>query len=47
MDYPTFRPETKPSYKQQTSQRNNFAEYNYSYVNRSKTTEPSNMNTQN
>ena len=33
MDYPTFRPVTKPSYKQQTSHRNNFVEHNYNYVN--------------
>ena len=31
MDYQTFRPVTKPSYKQQTSHRNNFAEHNYNY----------------
>ena len=30
MDYQTFRPVTKPSYKQH---RNNFAEHNYNYVN--------------
>ena len=35
MDYQTFRPVTKPSYKQH---RNNFAEHNYNYVNRPKTT---------
>ena len=29
MDYPTFRPVTKPSYKQQKSYRNNFAEHKY------------------
>ena len=45
MDYPTFRPATKPSYKEIKSQRNNFAEHNYNYVNRSKTTKPSNKNT--
>ena len=32
MDYPKFRPVTKPSYKQQTSHRKNFAEHNYNYV---------------
>ena len=47
MDYQAFRPVTKPSYKQKTSHRNNFAEHNYNYENRSKTTKPSNMNTQN
>ena len=46
MDYPLFRPVTKPSYKQQISHRNNFAEHNFNYVNRSKTTKPSNMNSQ-
>ena len=38
MDYPTFRPVTKPSYKQQTSHRKNVAEHNYSYVNGPKRT---------
>ena len=33
-------PVTKPSYKQQTSHRNNFAEHNYNYVNGPKTTKP-------
>ena len=47
MDYQAFRPVTKPSYKQKTSPRNNFAEHDFNYVNRSKTTKPSNMNTQN
>ena len=47
MEHPTFRSITKPSYKQQTSHRNNFAEHNYYYVNRSKITKPSKMNTQN
>ena len=42
-----FRPITKQSFKQQTSQRNNFAEQNYIYVNGPKTTKPSKINTQN
>ena len=47
MDYPTFQPVTKPSYKQQTSHRNNFAEHNYNYVYGPKPTKPFKMNTQN
>ena len=47
MDYQTFRLVTKPSYKQKTSHRKSFTEHNYNYVNRSKTTKPSNMNTHN
>ena len=47
LGYPTFRPVTITSYKQQTSHRNNFAEHNYNYGNRSETTKPSNKNTQN
>ena len=39
-DYQTFRPVTKPSYKQQTTHRNSFAEHNYNYVNGPKTTKP-------
>ena len=35
MDYQTFRPVTKPSYKQH---KNDFAEHNYNYVNGPKTT---------
>ena len=35
MDYQTFGPVTKPSYKQH---RNNFAEHNHIYVNGPKTT---------
>ena len=46
MDYPTFQPVTKPSYKQRTSHRNNFAEHNYNYVNGPKPTKPK-TNTQN
>ena len=47
MDYPMFRPVTKPSYKQQTTYRNNFAEFDYNYVNGPKTTKFSKTNTQN
>ena len=39
-DYPTFRPVTKPSYKQQIAHRNSSAEHNYNYVNGPKTTKP-------
>ena len=46
MDYPTFRPVAKSSYKQQTIHRKNFAEHNYNYVNGPITTKSSNMNTQ-
>ena len=46
MDYPTFRPVTKPSYKEQTSYRKNFAQHNYNYVSGPKTTKPE-TNTQN
>ena len=37
---------TKPSYKQQTSHSNNFAEHDYNYENWLKTTKPSDINTQ-
>ena len=47
MDYQTFHPLTKPSLKQRASHRNIFAEHNYNYVSRSKTSKPSNMKTQN
>ena len=40
MDYPTFRPVTKPSYKQQTLHRKIFAERNYNYVNGPKIKKP-------
>ena len=40
LDHQMFRPVTKPSYEQQTSHRNNFAEHNYNYVNVPKTTKP-------
>ena len=38
---------TKPTQKQRLFTRNNFAEHNYNYVNRSQTTKPSLANTQN
>ena len=47
MGYQTFRSMTKPTQKQRTFTRNKFAEQNYSYVNRPKTTKPSRANTQN
>ena len=47
MDYQTIRPMTKPTQKQRTFTRNNFAELNYNYVNRPQTTKPSRANTQN
>ena len=37
MDYQTYRLMTKPSKTQKTFTRNSFAEYNYNYVNQSKT----------
>ena len=46
MDYLTLRPLTKLSQNQRTSQRNNFAEHDYKYVFRSKTTKPSSTKTQ-
>ena len=47
MDYQTFRPMTKPSQKQRTFTRNNFAERNYNYVNRSQTSKPPRTNPHN
>ena len=47
MDYQTLRPMTKPTQKQRTFTRNNFAEHNYNYVNRPQTTKPPLTNTQN
>ena len=38
IDYQTFLPVTKPTHKQQTLHRNNFAEHNHNYVNGPKTT---------
>ena len=38
---------TKPTQKQRTITRNNFAEHNYKYVNRPQTTKPPRANTQN
>ena len=38
---------TKPTQKRKTFTKNNFAQHNYNYVNRPKTTQPSRTNTQN
>ena len=38
---------TKPSQKRKTFTKNNFAQHNYNYVKRPKTTQPSRTNTQN
>ena len=47
MDYQTFRPMTKPSQKQRIFTRSNFAEHNYNYVNRSKTSKSPRTNPHN
>ena len=47
MDYQSFGPTTKPTQKQRTFYRSNFAEHNYNYVNRTQTTKSSSTNTQN
>ena len=47
MVYQTYRPMTKPTQKRKTITRNNFAEHKYNYVNRSQTTQPFRINTQN
>ena len=47
MDYQTFRPMTKPTQKQRSFTRSNFAEHNYNYVNKSQTSKPSQTNPQN
>ena len=47
MDYQTFRPMTKPTQKQRTFTRKNFAEHNYNYLNRPQTSKPPRTNTQN
>ena len=47
MDYQPFRPMTKLKQKQRTITWINFAEHNYNYVNRPKTTKSSRPNTQN
>ena len=47
MDYQTYRPMTKPTHKQRTFTRNNFAEHNYKYVNPSKITQPPRTHRQN
>ena len=46
MDYQTFRPVTKPSFKQKISHRKNLAEQNYNYVSKTKSPKHSNTNTQ-
>ena len=40
MDYQTYRPMTKPTHRQRTFTRSNFAEHYYNYVDPSKTTHP-------
>ena len=47
MDHQTFRPMRKPTQKQRTFTRNNFAEHNYKYVNRQQTSKSPRTNTQN
>ena len=47
MDYQTFRPMTKPPLKQRIFTRSNFAEHNYTYVNRSQTSKPPRTNQHN
>ena len=47
MDHQIFRPMTKPTQKQRTFTRNNFAEHNYKYVNKSQTSKPPRTNPQN
>ena len=47
MDKQTFRPMTKPPQKQRMFTRNNFAEHNYNYVNRSQTSKPPRTNEHN
>ena len=47
VSYQQFRPMMKPIQKQRTFTRNNFAEHNYNYVNRSQTSKPPRTNKQN
>ena len=47
MDYQTFRLMTKPSQKQRTFTRSNFAEHSYNFVNRSQTSKPPRTNPHN
>ena len=47
MDYQTYRPMTKPTHRQRTFIRSNFAEYNYNYVHPTKTTHPPRIQKQN
>ena len=46
MDYQTIRPMTKPTQKQRTFTRSNFAEHNYNYVNKPQTSKPPRTNPQ-
>ena len=47
MDFQTYRPMTKPTHRQRTFTRSNFAEHNYNYVNPSKTTHSPRIQEQN
>ena len=47
MDNQTYRPMTKPTQKQRTFTRSNFAEHNYNCVNKSQTSKPPRTNPQN
>ena len=47
MDYQTFRTMTKPTHRQRTFTRSNFAEHNYNYVHSSKITHPPRIQKQN
>ena len=47
MDYEILRPTTKPTQKQRSFTRSNFAEHNYNYVNTSQTSKPPRTNPQN
>ena len=47
MDYQTYRPMTKPTHRQRTFTRSNFAEHIYNCVNPSKTTHPPRIQKQN
>ena len=47
MNYQTYRPITKPTQKQRTLTRSNFAEHNFKYLKPSKTTHPPRINRQN
>ena len=49
MDYQTFRPVTtsRQTNKQKTSNRSNFSDHNYNFLQKSKTTKPPNTSSQN